>query len=103
MIFLHCFFMASFLISCDADVSVRFLGPSLQIFPYWTRIFLYLAEEPSKTWQVGSLNVPEPFIQQRYHWDKICVVLANGTVAILKRSSIDGAWALNGSATLASI
>ncbi|XP_046653295.1 rho guanine nucleotide exchange factor 10-like protein isoform X3 [Daphnia pulicaria] len=67
------------------------------------RILLYSAHEPSKTGQVGSLNLPAPVVQLRYHWDQMFVALANGIVAIFKRNSIEGGWELNAPATLVSM
>jgi hypothetical protein len=70
---------------------------------YYFRILLYSAHEPSKTGQVGSLNLPASIVQLRYHWDQMFVALANGTVAIFKRRSIEGAWELNAPAMFVSI
>jgi Rho guanine nucleotide exchange factor 10 len=82
-------FSASFKYSCVID--------------YYFRILLYSAHEPSKTGQVGSLNLPAPVVQLRYHWDQMFVALANGIVAIFKRNSIEGGWELNAPATLVSM
>lgn len=68
-----------------------------------SRILLYSAHEPDKTGQVGSLSLPASVVQLRYHWDQMFVALANGTVAVFKRSNSEGAWELNAPATLISL
>lgn len=68
-----------------------------------SRILLYSAHEPGKTGQVGSLSLPAPVVQLRYHCDQMFVALANGTVAIFKRNNSEGIWELNSPATLVTL
>lgn len=73
------------------------------VYFFFLRIFLYSANEPDKTGQVGSLSLPASVVQLRYHWDQMFVALSNGTVAIFKRNSTEGVWELNSPATLVSL
>lgn len=41
------------------------------------------------------MSLQAAIVQLRYHWDQMFVALANGTVAIFKRST-DGSWDVTG-------
>ena len=84
-----------------AKVSLSVLSSSNDDY---CRILLYSAHVPDKTGQVGSLSLPASIVQLRYHWDQMFVALADGTVAIFKRSNnTEGAWELSAPATLVSL
>lgn len=67
------------------------------------RVVLYSAQEPEKRGQIGSLSFPASVVKLKYYWDQMFVALVNGSIAIFKRNSLDGAWELNAPATLVSL
>ncbi|XP_059352325.1 uncharacterized protein LOC130695539 [Daphnia carinata] len=87
----------------NAETTDQIRGDLVWLGTESRRILLYSAHEPGKTGQVGSLNLPAPVVQLRYHCDQMFVALANGTVAIFKRNNSEGIWELNSPATLVTL